>query len=767
MSTIENNGGFSSAKGSAFRIQNSVLIIEETKFHNNTAHSGGAISFEWTSLAFCELIIRNSTFIGNKGIDEGGAIYYNYKRPTLDNVTFDSNEAIYGPDIASYPVKIRIRNNQSTQTTRLSNVGSGVKHDEVLYLMLLDYDDQVMVLNNVNQIIITSIDRNNSSVLGTNSALLRSGVATFDNIIFVSAPGEKGIKFKMNSKAIDSNKIFEMYDSSVSDSDIDTDFRFWMPGEAINSNVWIECSPGTYSLEWNATKWEQCPLNSVWLGKTKLSVNPGYWRRTHNSTFIAEWLFEDACEGGYYESETYPTKWAGGYSGNLWTEWLVDSEEKYQRVGDYECQKCPNPIINSIRVIGLGVIVLIFLMILIIINIRKTKESEISVLMRILTNYLQLITTSISFQTTYPASLTDIFYPVDKVGSSTETFLSFDCFASDYEIKGPFPSTLMLKMFLSALLPIILFSVVTVIWLALFLIKRKWILSLERYMVITFISILFLLHPKLAEQSLNFFQWVEIDKGVRKVSMDTSIDCYSHEHFKWLILIPLPIFLVWVIGFPLMALFLLFKNIHRGESNKVNRYFLILYQGLRKRVFYWEFINSLRKVLILVAFAILEDFQIMTAVIVLVITSRIQINLKPYKKESNNDLEMIAITAGILTLASGTIFMEEDSVGFLNFIVLIIVIIINAKFFLEWFYLFFLCCGERYPFFSKISSFIEVILFKSFNHEFKQVVKEGKLIKVKTKKFSRNNKSKHPEAIEGSTSKVLAEIQPPQNAIKR
>jgi len=65
-------------------------------------------------------------------------------------------------------------------------------------------------------------------------------------------------------------------------------------------------------------------------------------------------------------------------------------------------------------------------MFLIIINVRKTEESQLSVLLRILTNYLQLITTSMSLSLSYPDSLFRIFDPIRRIGDSSETFLSFD-----------------------------------------------------------------------------------------------------------------------------------------------------------------------------------------------------------------------------------------------------------------------------------------------------------------------------------------------------
>ena len=102
-----------------------------------------------------------------------------------------------------------------------------------------------------------------------------------------------------------------------------------------------------------------------------------------------------------------------------------------------------------------------YFMFLIIVNVRKTEESQFSVLLRIMTNYLQLITTSMSMSLSYPDTLNFLVGPVKSIGGSSDVFLSFDCFITDYEVKGPFESRAFFKLFLLALLPIVLFLIVS------------------------------------------------------------------------------------------------------------------------------------------------------------------------------------------------------------------------------------------------------------------------------------------------------------------
>jgi len=81
---------------------------------------------------------------------------------------------------------------------------------------------------------------------------------------------------------------------------------------------------------------------------------------------------------------------------------------------------------NTIRVVGFQIITLIFLSLIIIINVRKKKENQFSILLRIFTNYIQLISAAITFNVKFPKSFNDISSQTDKFSSPTQTFFSFD-----------------------------------------------------------------------------------------------------------------------------------------------------------------------------------------------------------------------------------------------------------------------------------------------------------------------------------------------------
>ena len=494
-----------------------------------------------------------------------------------------------------------------------------------------------------------------------------------------------------------------MFGDLISNNSIELDFRRWKPGEKLSNNKWEEWSPGTYSLEWDSQECTTCLNDAVCEGGTAINVNSGYWRKTHNSTSIIEWLNKDACKGGYLQSSESPTEWAQGYKGNLWTKWDIMDSNKYQETGEFTCQKWPDPVLNAIRVFGVGFIVFIYFMVIIVVNVRKTTESDVSILLRILTNYAQLVTTTISFSTKYPESFTDFLIPARNVGDSSSAFLSFDCFATDYEIKGPFNSSSFLKLFLLIWLPILLFLLVTMIWVFIYFIKPSWVKNFTRYLVISFISIVFLLHPKLAQSGLSIFRWIKIDDNNLRVRIDSDIKCYSGEHLKWWVLLGLPILAIWVVGMPVFALITMHKNIRKKGDNKIKEYFLILNQGLREKHFYWEFVNSLRKVLILLSFVFPTNFQIVFSTSLLIVTWRIQNYLQPYKNKEKNGIEMFGINVGIVTLFWGLIYNNEETTNnALNLLTLLTMISLNSIFILKWSSWFLCVLGEKYPILLKV-----------------------------------------------------------------
>lgn len=81
---------------------------------------------------------------------------------------------------------------------------------------------------------------------------------------------------------------------------------------------------------------------------------------------------------------------------------------------------------------------------------------------------------------------------------------------------------------------------------------------------------------------------------------------------------------------------------------------LMLYQGLKDKVFYWELVNTIRKSLMVAIMVFMSTvplvYSAITAVLTLVGLIRLQLRLSPYKLDLNNKLEVEAMVAGTATL---------------------------------------------------------------------------------------------------------------------
>ena len=103
-------------------------------------------------------MILNSKFYQNKGEMEGGAISWFGNMPNIekDNI-FTNNEAIYGPDISSYAIRIGVDIYENTTSKKifssklnqsiplLDNISSGNPIPYKLSIFIIDVYDQIVI----------------------------------------------------------------------------------------------------------------------------------------------------------------------------------------------------------------------------------------------------------------------------------------------------------------------------------------------------------------------------------------------------------------------------------------------------------------------------------------------------------------------------------------------------------------------------------------------------------------------------------------------
>ena len=173
----------------------------------------------------------SSTFNKNIAQIKGGAIYYDLYRPELSNNTYHNNTAQYGSNIASYPIKIKLKgSDQNITRIALDNVVSGQIHSPSFQFDLVDHDDQIVSTDNSSTVKINNI-HNDTSVDGVKVVAVSQGSASFDEVIFKAKPGSNNIIFEVTSTAINNDTLDLQYNGTIIQNSINTSFRYCQSGE--------------------------------------------------------------------------------------------------------------------------------------------------------------------------------------------------------------------------------------------------------------------------------------------------------------------------------------------------------------------------------------------------------------------------------------------------------------------------------------------------------------------------------------------------------
>ena len=127
---------------------------------------------------------------------------------------------------------------------------------------------------------------------------------------------------------------------------------------------------------------------------------------------------------------------------------------------------------------------------------------------------------------------------------------------------------------------------------------------------------------------------------------------------------------------PILTLVIILQYKKLLDTWQVQKYMLVLYQGLKLDMFYWELINTARKALLLWLPAFLStyslNYKVSSATVIMIVILRVQQRLEPYKWNQNNKLEFNEIITGTFTIFATIIFQDtfnsQPTLDFLIFL---------------------------------------------------------------------------------------------------
>ena len=682
------------------------ILVSNCTFTNNSAldgnekvdfGKGGAIFYTSYDDKTKFVVDSTVTLDDNTAEISGGAIYWNYLEITnISRAIYNNNSAsLYGDNIAWFAQKIiqinefNYKGNNSLRSldytssndnlATLSNQGSG--HDiPDLYLALQDQYGQIVGSDSSSTITLyinssagnTTLDQ---SLAGEVTHTAVKGTYRISDISFTSEPGlEYQLYFK--TTGIDDSKASNI--KYLEDQRISSNYVFQLNIQLRN------CISGEqYSISGACDKWEgpnkysldvmtavgEClewPTDkAICNGGSNIGPRAGYWRSSNATDNFIKWLYYYAWLGMIAPNNNPAGDCATGYQGILWADWKAG----YSRTGEYQCAKWPNKLWNIVRI---SFVILISLIVVIVI-IKSTLEGALvrknlqSIYIKILMNHLQLILLSASFDFDWPENVKDYFNTTRPASQVSSQILSFDWFMdqrserSESEEHG---DLYLNKLVIHALLPIVLMLGSLICWTILYSWRRNSDKSkIKGRIIATIIILLFLVHPSIVQFVFRSLDWMKIDNKNRMTD-DLNVLCWEGRHMRYVLGITVPCIIIWWFGIPVLSWMILLREKDNLNETSWREQYGFLYNGFKKKWYFWESINMLRKIMIIFIAVFLDVSgtitQALVVLLLLVMYLYLNIKIQPYMFRDLNDMETLSIFTSMITIYCGWYFLSDQ-----------------------------------------------------------------------------------------------------------
>ncbi|CAG9321984.1 unnamed protein product [Blepharisma stoltei] len=603
--------------------------------------------------------------------------------PNFKSNTFKSNKAVYGENIASYPVSMKIIN--TNWTGQLKDIASGQVSSTPLFVALTDHLGAVVSTDNSSVGELISLSQG-VILSGELKVTATSGVFNFSSFVISAEPGTS-FEIEVQTTGIDTSKSAKARDGLTYNSSIlvNVTLRHCVLGEARVGVNCVACPKDFYSLDPQNDQCFPCPDEAICYGNYTMVPKPGYWRFSMLSKKFWPCPNSDACIGSDSQNISYTGNCLEGYTGNL----CQSCAKWYSSQSKNQCSKCQSLTVITIKATGiaLGFLILCWFITRTSYNSAYKPKSLSSIYIKILINYFQLISLTTTFSLSWPNYVKELFSIQNNASFISDQIFSFDCFL--YHNKAFWEETAIYyqKLFIMAILPFSIPLISAIYWLFVSLVKKSFSLAWNNIVTNSIIAS-FLIHPSLIKYYFSSFDCTELDDNKYWLISDLNLRCWGSQHVFNIAAISLPAILVWEIRMPTMCLFMLLKN--RGQLDNINMRikYGFLYNGYKPESYYWEFVIIYRKIGIICVTVFLASvsvsMQALTAVSVLVASLYFQFKIKPYNGDDLNRLEAISISASTVTIYCGMYYLTGSLDYFTELMFFIIIVLANLSFMIYW-----------------------------------------------------------------------------------
>lgn len=330
---------------------------------------------------------------------------------------------------------------------------------------------------------------------------------------------------------------------------------------------------------------------------------------------------------------------------------------------------------------------------------NKDKDQLLNIYLRVITDYLQVISTIMKIKVNFIYGVGDFVSKFSFISDFLGDFFSFfyplQCL---YNIWGPnninaFYANLYLIL---SIYPIILL-INTIFWVIRGYIKSQSIQWITRRFSLAIFLISYLVQPSFINAYFKYLNCINI--GEKLFLKNYLVEqCWVGNHLFHFLIFIMPSLVFWMIGYPCLILYLLKLKMKRNikltfpkvEKNNNNNQMLSFFtDGLKEDFYYWEILLMFRKYV----FIILSIFPLKKSLILnlwfLVIFSFVflyfQVQKKPYVFSKAVSLSLFTNIIVLIAILGLTVLYIENN-SFNQVLFLSIFVILNSILFLKWLY---------------------------------------------------------------------------------
>ena len=662
-----------------------------------------------------------NNFTGNKATIAGGAVFWNYIEPDnlMATCIFSENTGDFGAADVSGPANQintvteaeyaagqlhSLARRLSAPVTTNQQSGGVIPN---YYLVIQDkYGNTIYTMSSstvtltANKYIGTMAF--SAKIEGSTQFISNKGFFNVSGVTFVGTPGTNS-SISITSDAINTGIPSNNYANGFL-MNWAVQLRDCIAGESLlESGKCSHCTTGTFSLAAPSavSTCQKCPAGAHCYNGSYIVPLPGYWRSSNTSENFIECFRAASCLGGEEPNFSYTGRCETGYEGHLCAKCAPD----YSESSSFKCSKCPDPVLNAIRIVGvlLAVILIIVVMVRSTLQSASEKKNYQSVFFRILMNHFQLVVLTASFKLSWPSLVTDLFSTAKPAAEASSQFISFDCFLDSRSAGSHAHNTVPLffqKVFMFACLPFLIFAVSAVVWFFRFL-KVRDLEYIKRRIVATIVILLFMVHPSIISIMFSCFNCFKVDEN-RRLVPDLSIVCYDSQHLFYAGVAALPAIVVWGLGIPMSVWAAMKKNKRAFNSVAIKEMYGFLYNGYRASTYFWEVVIMYRKIFIIFISVFLETYGAMSQALMvfmfLIVSLSMNMKYRPFLLPALNSLEDLSLVTSTVSIYAGLYFLGlsatlgEGMKVFLFFVILAA----NLFFLLFWIYHFLLQFKKRF-----------------------------------------------------------------------